>query len=246
MVTKQAKTEYARITSKVAVQSFRDYATRWQGASVGLVAACAVCLIICLRSKAKVEYATTVLKLRAEVAEVGIKEAMIYKYVGLGRALAEHVDKIEGDSPSPLGEIMKATAPNKAVEVLVEYIQGQGITSLDGLAVLVGKYKRTPVASEETDEEEADIPQLPGPPVAPTKATAEAIGLRIVKEPEVLNSVPTNDLIGSYLKAGHSACEVVEAAVPYIRTLREAKRALKAVQAKIDQIESRASLRAVV
>lgn len=239
----KAKSEYAAIPSKVAMQSFREYATRWQGASVGLVASCAVCLIVCLRSKAKVEYSATVLKLRMAVAETGIKEAMIYKYVGLGRALAEHIDKME--DPAILSAVMRATVPGKAVEVLVQYAQDQGITSLDGLAVLVGRYKRTPEAPVEDEENNSDIPTLPGPPIAPTKATAQAISLRIVKEPEVLNAMPTSDLIGSYVKAGHSACEVVEAAVPYIRTAREAKRALKAVQSKLDQIESRAGIKAV-
>lgn len=234
------KAEYAVITPKAAVQAVREYATRWQGASVGLVASCAVCLIVSLNSRSKTDYTTTVLKLRAEVAENGIKEAMIYKYVGLGRALAEHIDKIE--LHSPMKTILTSPNPVKAVETLVQYMQDHDVTSLDTLAVLVGKYKRTPVANGDTspeDEEAGDIPTLPGPPVAPTKAAAQAIGLRIVKEPEVLNSLPTNDLIGSYLKAGHSACEVVEAAVPYIRTLREAKTALRAVQAKLKQIESR-------
>lgn len=240
MVTK--KSEYPLISSKVAVQSFREYATRWQGASVGLVASCAVCLIICLRSKAKVEYSTTVLKLRAEVAEVGIKEAMIYKYVGLGRALAEHVDKLEDNTT--LTAIMKATVPAKAVEILVQYAQDQGITSLDGLAVLVGKYKRTGTSDGNDPEEKNagndNVPNIPSPPMfMPTKATPQAIGLRIVREPEVLNTLPTTDLIGSYLKAGHSACEVVEAAAPFIRTAREGKRALRAIQAKLDQIENR-------
>lgn len=237
------KAEYAVITPKAAVQAVREYATRWQGASVGLVASCAVCLIVSLNSRSKTDYTTTVLKLRAEVAENGIKEAMIYKYVGLGRALAEHIDKIE--LHSPMKTILTSPNPVKAVETLVQYMQDHDVTSLDTLAVLVGKYKRTPPngngGHETENEENGDIPTISPLPVAATKAAAQAIGLRIVKEPEVLNSLPTNDLIGSYLKAGHSACEVVEAAVPYIRTLREAKRALKAVQAKLDQIESRAA-----
>lgn len=238
---------FAAITAKVAVASFRDYASRWQGASVGLVASCAVCLIVCLRSKAKVDYSTTVLKLRAEVAENGLKEAMIFKYVGLGRALAEHVDKLDADEKgNPIMTVLRATNPDKAVEALVAWAQSHGVTSLDTLGVLVGKYRRSPTpeeAAQTTGTREqgrpADVAALPGNLVMPTKATAQAIGLRIEKEPEVLNAVPIVNLVGAYLKAGHSACEVVEAAVPFIRTLREAKKALRTVQAKIEQIEAR-------
>lgn len=236
--------ELALLSTDKAIQCFKEYATRWQGASIGLVAMGAVCLIVALRSKAKAEFSQTVLKLKLEVAETtGTKEAMIYKYVGLAKALAEHLNKLWPEAP--MQELLSVTSGDKAVEIVVQWAQDQGVTSLDALGELVGKYRRTEVpenAAEASGERDltTPLPTLPALPIAPTKAAPAAIAARIVSEPAVLNTLSASDLVSSYLKAGHKPVELIEALVPYLSTLRETQRVLKRVTTKLEAIQSRA------
>lgn len=235
--------ELAILSVDKAVKSFREYATRWQGASIGLVAMGAVCLIVALRSKAKVQFLETVLKLKTEVAETtGAKDAMIYKYVGLARALAEHLNKLWPEAP--MQELLAATTGDKAVEVVVQWAQDQGVTSLDSLANLVGKYRRVEGATNgegEAGENELDtpLPTLAAHSIAPTKAAPDAIVARIVNEPTVLNRLSPNDLVASYLRAGHRPVDLIEALVPYLATVRDTQRALKRLNAKLEAIQTR-------
>lgn len=130
----------ATIKESDALAHFTARAHTWHRESIAVVSSAAVCLIVGLH--ASIEYDVTIEKLKAAVAERGIKEAQIFKYVGLARALVNHISgkfKVGG----PMIDVLKADNAEAAMDVLRTYLSKQKVDSLDDLGVLVGKYQRT-------------------------------------------------------------------------------------------------------
>lgn len=220
----------AIITVREAERAFVEEAGQWHRASLRMVAMGGVAIIVALYQKDKRDMDATLQVLRDKVADTGVKEAQIYRYVGLAKALVQHL-ATEFALGGPVVEVLRARKPEDAALAILRYMETKRVRSLDALGVMVGKYarsERTPVAPEEVPTAPADEPAT----AAPSRSTPEAVVARIIEEPEVLNRLPVENLVSSFLKAGNSACELVEEAIDFVRSTRELDRIERAVKAK--------------
>lgn len=220
----------AIIKMRDADRAFVEEAGQWHRASIRMVTAGAMAIIVALYQENTRDMDTTLDVLRDKVADTGVKEAQIYRYVGLSKALVQHL-ATQFAIGGPVVEVLRARKPEDAILALLRYLETKRVRSLDALGVMVGKYarsERTAVGPEEvTTLHEDDAPSI-----SPSRSTPEAVAARIVSEPQVLNSLPTESLVSSFLKAGNSAVDLAEEAIDFVRTVKELDRIEKAVNAK--------------
>lgn len=220
-----------------AVAGFKKQATNWHRASMSMVASGAVCLIVGAYSPNgnRVEYDAMILRLKQEVAETGIKQAQIYKYIGLSRGLVSNILSRGGVEGEVTQAVLKAKTHDEGMEAILAFLAKEKVKSLDGLGVLVGRYKR----SEGPPEEEHETPEGGEATAATaTRATPEAIGERIKSDPEVLNAVSAVDLVQSYMSAGHKPSELIEALIPHIDSARECGKLITKLNHKLELLRS--------
>lgn len=230
----------AKMTTESALNAFHTHAKVWHKASLCVLSSAAVCLIVGTYSEPRTEHDTMTEKLRAKVSEVGVKEAQIYRYLGLAKALVQHIagEHLIG---GPIPEVVGCRKPDEAMEIVLKYLTSKGVRSLDALGVMVGKYGR----AEPRDEDENDTPVVAGPhlvtempPAQPTRATAPAIAARIISEPAVLNNLEASEIVTSYVKAGNTAASLIESAVDYLKTVREVNRLIGKLTKKREALEA--------
>lgn len=228
----------AAMSQGVAIEGFKDQAKAWHRSSIAVVASAAVCMIVGAYSPtAKVAYDNTEALLKKEVAEIGIKQAQIYKYIGLARALVSFMvlkHKIGG----PLLDVLRARDHDTAMDALVDYLTKARVRSLDSLGVMVGKYKRTvPLPEEEAPKTQAEQTEEVPKAVTPTRATAQAIAARLIEEPNVLNALPAKDFVTSFIQAGHRPSELIEALIPHIDTVKECSTLIDKLDKKLRMLK---------
>lgn len=220
----------AIIKVKDAERAFVEEASQWHRASIRMVAAGTMAIIVALYQENTRDMDATLDVLRDKVADTGVKEAQIYRYVGLSKALVQHI-ATQFAVGGPVVEVLRARKPEDAIVAVLHYLETKRVRSLDALGVMVGKYARSDRTAVGPEEVTA-LPETDAPSISPSRSTPEAVAARIVSEPEVLNSLPTESLVSSFLKAGNSAVDLAEEAIDFIRTMRELDRVEKAITVK--------------
>ncbi len=126
-----------------AVAGFKDRATAWHKSTIAVVASASVCLIVANFAKdgrSRHDYDDTVERLHAAVAEKGLREAQVYRYIGIARALITH---LSAKSEGTIFDVLACDDEREAVDVILGYFAGEKVKSLDDAGVLVGKYQRS-------------------------------------------------------------------------------------------------------
>lgn len=232
----------ARMTTESALSAFHLQAKVWHKASLCVLSSAAVCLIVGTYAEPRIEHDTMTEKLRAKVAEVGVKEAQIYRYLGLAKALVQHM-ATEHLVGGPIPEVVSCRKAEDAMEIIMAYLATKKIRSLDALGVMVGKYGRSEVAKDLETSEDTEVEAGPHlvpdmPPVLPTRAASPAVAARIISEPEVLNNLDAREIVTSYIRAGNTAASLIEAAIDYLRTRREIDRMIGRLEKKKAALET--------
>lgn len=232
----------ARMTTESALNAFHTHAKVWHKASLCVLSSAAVCLIVGTYSEPRTEHDTMTEKLRAKVSEVGVKEAQIYRYLGLAKALVQHIagEHLIG---GPIPDVVNSRKADEAMEIILKYLTSKGVRSLDALGVMVGKYGRAEPKDEDENEDTETVQSGPHlvpdmPPAVPTRAAAPAIAARIMAEPAVLNNLEAHEIVTSYVKAGNTAAALIESAIDYIKTVREVNKLLNKLTKKKEALEA--------
>lgn len=235
----------ARITTRDAVTAFNAQAKLWHRSSICMVSSAAVAIIVGTFAEPKVLADEMVQMLRERVAETGIKEAQIYKYLGLSRALVQHI-AADFTVGGPVVDVLQAKTPEDAMNVIVAFLEKKKVRSLDALGVLVGKYQRSDRDDDEGSDgsggENGNVTQLP---IQPSRSAAAAIVQRIVSEPAVLQAIDEDALMASYVKAGNtSPLKLIAEAIAYINSVRECNTLIAKLEKKRDALRSSKTPRA--
>jgi hypothetical protein len=235
----EAPTMIAKMAPSVAISGFKAQAQLWHRQSLAVVASGAVCMIVGAHAPNgnRIEYDGTVAKLKVAVAETGIRQAQIYKYVGLSRAFVSHLFKSFQVTDGPVQGVLQAADHDEAMKVLLDYMAKEKLKSLDDLGVFVGKYRRTENGAPAEGAGDGDGEGQDGAPT-PTRASPEAIAARVVSDPQVLNAVSAPDLVQSYLTAGHKPSELIEALIPHIDTVRECSKLITKLTNKLARLRN--------
>lgn len=220
----------AKVSQADAMLHFRNAAGEWQKSSIRLVLSGAVCLITALYSTEKVDYDTTVKRLKAEIAERGILQAQSYKYIGLSRYLVSHL-AAKFAAAGPIVDVTKATTWDGAMGVLLMYLEKHKVRTLDDLGVLLGRYRRTAT--------KATSPSIvPGDNVVPLPVRVDpaAIVTRIKSQPDLLTGMQPHEFARTCVVSGRSPREMVEAFIPYLTAARDCHRLSKLLLAKAEAV----------
>lgn len=130
-----------------AMNGFKATALLWHRSTTAVVASATVCMIVAAHlpnEKDRSNYDATVDKLRKAVAERGLQEAQVHRYIGLARALVTHLTSAKTKAGGPVFDVLACTTHDEAVESIIGYLTAHKVKSLDAIGVLVGKYKRSP------------------------------------------------------------------------------------------------------
>lgn len=165
-----------------SIQNFRAYATTWQGATIAVVCAGAAAFLRMSHQTRPKDAGEVDTLLRAAVAETGRKTAQLYRYLGLARALAARVDKLED---GPLQDVLDAENADQATQELVTFLDKQDVQSVDAISVLLDTYKRAPKKRPATKTSRAAS--------APARVTAATIR-------GVVEKVPEDKLVSTFIK----------------------------------------------
>lgn len=131
---------------KRSVANFKRYASVYQGAALQLVSAGAVAFLvggIGSRPKTPAEIAEV---LQDAITDRGLKQAQVYRYIALSRALAAGMEKDFPDLDGPVAAVLGADEAVAASDIVHGYLTKKGVRSVDKLSELLGTYRRTPRA----------------------------------------------------------------------------------------------------
>jgi hypothetical protein len=214
----------AHISQSDALRAFATSCVAWNGAGVRLVAAGAVALIVGAYSpRNRVEYSATMEKLRKVVDERGVKQAQAYKYLGLSRELCMHL-AAKYPIGGPVADVLAATDATQASEVLVSWLANQGIKSLDGIGLLVGRYQRSEPTTVQAHER--------GTPTRRGRATASAASPQGVSV--TASILPTEPVTGD---EAEELCQLLIAGVEKLGETDHVERLMKACRARLKELE---------
>lgn len=230
----------AKVSPADAMAHFKTATAQWQGSSLLLVVSGAICLIAGLYSQDKVDYETTILKMKAEVALRGIKEAQSYKYIGLARYLVQHLNQ-KFPVGGPILDVTRAEDWESAAGAIQRYLEKAKVKTLDDLGVLLGRYQRTPTKPRGEVESPSLVPsQAPGGNVValPTRAQVSAIQARIKAQPDILTGMKPIDFAHTCVKSGRDPAEMIEAFIPYLTSTRQIAKIITRLEKKAEAIKS--------
>lgn len=223
-----APREIATLSPNAVIDAFSGHAKGWHRQSLTLACSAAVCLIVGAHAKGKaIEQNEMIEKLREAVAgRAKLADSQVSKYIGLAKLLVNHVMtrfKLGG----PVHDIIRAGTAEGAIDVLAAYLDKQRVTTLEGLTVMFGKYRRTatkPATGRRTSPAahppgnggngggQRATPGEEGRPVriggVEIEGAAAGQGLSVM-----MKSLPTEFLVLSAVQAGHSAADIAVAAI---------------------------------
>jgi len=218
----------ALITTDEAMTQFKSNATGYLRQTITLACSAAVVLIVGTNTDTPQTQEELVTRIKADVAETGLSESQIAKYIGLARAFVTHLHnkfKVAG----PQQGVLQAFTPDEAVNVLVAYLAQQHVTNLEGLTIMFDKYKR---------RSGKKVAKAPLPPQVETGILANKAGeqvlshrpanlgetITIEKGPDLqpgivrgvdLFALTPNQIIQQAMYAGHNLVELGAAVLGY-------------------------------
>jgi hypothetical protein len=235
----------AKLAHSEAVMAFAGQCAGWHRQSLVLSCSAATAIIVGLYAKdGKVDVPTTVDRLKHSInGRTGLKDAQIYKYIGLARALATHL-KTKFGTDGVVAEVINATRAQVALDALTGYLETQHVKSLEGLSKMFGKYKRTrpkakrPAAPDTTQPrvavQNSKPPRIGSSSIVPEQVTKSGLSV-------TLGSLPADFLLLTAVQAGHEPSALAESAVNLCATDADLSHVEEVVNARRAAIAAHAS-----
>jgi hypothetical protein len=208
----------AKLAHGDAVMAFAGQVAGWHRQSIVLACSAATAILVGLYAKdGKVDVPTTVERLKHSInGRTGLKDAQVYKYIGLARALVTHL-KAKFGTDGVVSEVLSATRAQVALDGLMGYLETQHVKSLEGLSKMFGKYKRSRPKTKRTAAPPAAQPRVAvkdgkpprigdAPSIVADSGTKSGLSV-------TLGSLPADFVILSAVQAGHEPSALAEAAV---------------------------------
>lgn len=235
--TVKAQPILSKVTPAEAMLHFRSATGEWNKSSIGLVVSGALCLITGLYSKDKTDYETTILKMKAEVAQRNIKIAQSYKYIGLSRYLVNHLAS-KFPVAGPILDVTRAETWEGAAAVLTKYLEKARVRTLDDLGVMLGRYKRSRSPAGAGNAPSL-VPAQDGGNVVSmaTRAAPGAIVQRIKAQPDVLAGLKPADFASAVMRSGRDPLEMMEAFIPYLTSARACSKLIKRIEQQAELVK---------
>lgn len=227
----------SKVTPAEAMLRFRTATGEWNKSSIGLVVSGALCLITGLYSRDKTDYETTILKMKAEVAQRNIKVAQSYKYIGLSRYLVTHL-AAKFPVAGPIVDVTRAETWDAAANVLQKYLEKSRVRTLDDLGVMLGRYKRSRGPAGASNGATL-VPAQDGGNIVSmaTRAAPQAIVQRIKAQPDVLAGLKPADFASAVMRSGRDPLEMMEAFIPYLTSARACSKLIKRIEQQADLVK---------
>lgn len=135
------------LTKTQTIANFQQYATVYQGAALQLISAGTVAFIVGAHGRKPQTPAEIAETLQDAITDRGLKQAQVYRYIALSRALAASLEKDFPDGDGPIEEVLGAEDARAASVVIHTGLVKQRVHSVDKLSEVLGTYRRTPKAA---------------------------------------------------------------------------------------------------
>jgi hypothetical protein len=212
----------AKLAQPRALAAFKTHAVEWRRQSLTVGCAATVCFIVGSFSKRQVAADKTAERLRAVVAQTGIKDSQVAKYIGLARSLANHM-AVSADRP--LAAVLKTTSPSRATNIVASFLTKNKVTTLEGMTVLLGKYRRskakkTPPAAKPSPKESSGRPVRIGRKGAAHATSGQSAQVVPLSAP-TLRKLTAEQIVLAAEQSGHSPMSIAAAAVTTMTTTKD-------------------------
>lgn len=217
-----ARRPVAKLAQTRALAAFKTHAIDWRRQSLVLGCAATVCFVVGSFSKRQVTAAQTAERLKATVAKTGIKDSQVAKYVGLARTLADHM-AVSDDKP--LAAVLKTTSAKKAINVVTGFLTKNKVTTLEGMTVLLGKYRRSTVkrkaSARPSPKGKSERPVRVGHKGVATRVSSGHSAQVIPLSAPTLRKMTSEQIVLAAEQSGHSPMSLASAAVTSMTSTKD-------------------------